>query len=142
MGSSTAGGVKSLRIGITVRSIVTQIRQVLVPDGALVARSYNQNGKTRLTADISQAAMSVSLLYVALYLAGAAVAVAYGYGLQDALFESISAGANVGLSVGVTDPSMPLLLKITYIAQMWLGRLEFVAVFALFGFLWSTWRGK
>jgi trk system potassium uptake protein TrkH len=142
MGSSTAGGVKSLRIGITVRTIVTQIKQVLVPEGALVARSYFQNTKMRLTPELSQGAMTISLLYVAMYLLGAAVAIGYGYGLSEALFEAISAGANVGLSVGITDPSMPAMLKVTYMAQMWLGRLEFVACFALFGFLWSTWRGK
>ncbi|MDX2344013.1 MAG: potassium transporter TrkG [Acidimicrobiia bacterium] len=142
MGSSTAGGVKSLRVGITVRSIIIQIKQVLVPEGALVSRSYHQNGKIRLTPGLAQAAMTVSLLYVALYLAGAGMALMYGYGLGEAFFESISAGANVGLSVGITDPTMPLLLKLTYIGQMWLGRLEFVAVFALFGFLYSTWRGK
>ena len=142
MGSSTAGGVKALRIGITVRTIVHQIKQVLVPEGALVARSYYQNTKMKLTPELSQGAMTISLLYVAMYLLGAAVAIAYGYGLSQALFEAISAGANVGLSVGITEPAMPALLKVTYIAQMWLGRLEFVACFALFGFIWSTWRGK
>jgi trk system potassium uptake protein TrkH len=142
MGSSTAGGVKSLRVGITVRSIVIQVKQVLVPEGALVSRSYHQNGRVRLTPELAQAAMTVSLLYVALYLAGTGMALVYGYGLGEAAFESISAGANVGLSVGITDATMPVLLKLTYIAQMWLGRLEFVAVFALFGFIYSTWRGK
>jgi trk system potassium uptake protein TrkH len=44
--------------------------------------------------------------------------------------------------VGLTDASMPVLLQITYMAQMWLGRLEFVAVFALIGFLWSWVRGR
>jgi trk system potassium uptake protein TrkH len=115
---------------------------MLVPEGALVSRVYYQNGKTRLTSEISQAALTISLLYVALYVLGAGVALAYGYGLRPALFESISAGANVGLSVGITDATMPTLLKLTYIGQMWLGRLEFVAVFAFFGFLYSTWRGK
>ncbi len=142
MGSSTAGGVKSLRVGITIRTIAIQVKQMLVPEGALVARSYHNNGKVRLTPEISQAAMTVSLLYVALYLVGGGVALAYGYGLGEAFFESISAGANVGLSVGITDPTMPIPLKLTYIGQMWLGRLEFVAVFALLGFFWSTWRGK
>jgi hypothetical protein len=37
---------------------------------------------------------------------------------------------------------MPVLLQITYMAQMWLGRLEFVAVFALFGFAVSLVRGR
>ena len=79
---------------------------------------------------------------MALYLAGAGIGIAYGASVQEALFESVSAGANVGLSVGLTDPAMPVLLKVTYILQMWLGRLEFVAAFSLFGFLYSWWRGK
>ena len=53
-----------------------------------------------------------------------------------------SAGASVGLSVGVTEPAMPMLLKLTYMLQMWAGRLEFVAVFALLGFVYSWVRGK
>lgn len=61
---------------------------------------------------------------------------------DHALFESVSAGASVGLSVGVTAPSMPALLKLTYILQMWAGRLEFVAVFALAGFAYAWVRGR
>jgi hypothetical protein len=33
-------------------------------------------------------------------------------------------------------------LQIVYILQMWLGRLEFVAVLSLLGFAWSTLRGR
>jgi trk system potassium uptake protein TrkH len=86
--------------------------------------------------------MTVALLYVALYLLGAGVALGYGYGFQEALFESVSAGANVGLSVGVAGPSMPMLLKLTYMLQMWAGRLEFVAAFALLGFVYAWVKGK
>ncbi len=86
--------------------------------------------------------MTVALLYVALFLLGAGVALGYGYGFQEALFESVSAGASVGLSVGITEPAMPMLLKLTYMFQMWAGRLEFVAVFALFGFIYAWVRGK
>jgi trk system potassium uptake protein len=142
MASSTAGGVKALRIGITVRSIVNQIRQVLLPEGAVVGTGFNQAGRRRLTPQLAQAAMTISLLYVALFLVGAGVGMAYGIPLDQALFESVSAGANVGLSVGVTQPTMPLLLKLVYIAEMTLGRLEFVAAFAFLGFLYAAVRGK
>jgi hypothetical protein len=81
---------------------------------------------------------AISLLYVALYLFGAAVALGFGYELGPALFESISASAAVGLSVGIVSPDMPLLLEVTYIAQMWVGRLEFIAIAALIGFTAST----
>ena len=86
--------------------------------------------------------MAVSLLYVGLYLFGAAVGVAHGYGLQESLFESVSASANVGLSVGITAPSMPTLMKVVMTLQMWVGRLEFVAAFALVGFAWTAVRGE
>jgi len=86
--------------------------------------------------------MTISLLYVALFVVGAGVGMAYGIPLDRALFESVSAGANVGLSVGVTDPAMPVMLKLVYMAEMWLGRLEFVAVFAFLGFLYAWMRGK
>lgn len=142
MGSSTAGGVKSLRIGLTIKAVVNQIRQVLLPEHAVVGTAYHQSGRKHLTAALTQSVMIISLLYVALYLLGAGVGLAYGIPLQEALFESVSASANVGLSVGVTSSTMPVLLEIVYIAQMWAGRLEFVAVFSLLGFIYASVRGR
>ncbi len=142
MASSTAGGVKSLRVGLTLKFLKDQIKEVLLPENAVVSQAYHQSGRKRLTPKVSQAVMLVSLLYVAMFLIGGAVGMAYGYPLQDALFESVSAGANVGLSVGITDPGMPALLEVTYLLEMWLGRLEFVAVFSLVGFLLSWMRGR
>ena len=142
MGSSTAGGVKSLRVGLTVKALINQVKQVLLPERAVVSSAYYQAGRKRLTPALAQSVMSVSLLYVALFLLGAGAAMAYGVPVADALFESVSAGASVGLSVGVTDPSMPTLLKVVYLFQMWAGRLEFVAVFALIGFGLSWVRGR
>jgi trk system potassium uptake protein len=142
MGSSTAGGVKSLRIGLTIKAVINQIRQVLLPEHAVVGTAYYQSGRKHLTAPLIQSVMIVSLLYVALYLLGAGIGLAYGVPLQDALFESVSASANVGLSVGVTDPAMPAPLEAVYMLQMWAGRLEFVAVFSLIGFLYAWVRGQ
>lgn len=137
MGSSTAGGVKALRIGLTVRSLWNTIKEALLPEGAVISDRYWQHGAKRLRPELAQSVMTISLLYVGLYLLGTAVGIAYGVPLQQALFESISAGASVGLSVGVVDPGMPVALELVYILQMWIGRLEFVAVFALIGFVTS-----
>jgi trk system potassium uptake protein len=65
-----------------------------------------------------------------------------GYDITQTLFESVSATSNIGLSIGVTDPGMPRGLLAVYLVQMWLGRLEFVAVFALIGYLVSLGRGR
>jgi len=142
MGSSTAGGVKALRVGLTVKSVLSQIRRVLLPERAVVGTAYYQAGVQHLTNEVTQSVMTVSLLYVALYLLGAGVGLAYGIPLQRALFESVSASATIGLSVGVTDPSMPALLEMVYMLQMWAGRLEFVAVFSLLGFVYAWIRGR
>jgi Trk-type K+ transport system membrane component len=37
---------------------------------------------------------------------------------------------------------MPMGLKLTYIVQMWAGRLEFMSVFTLVGFVWAAIKGK
>jgi trk system potassium uptake protein len=142
MASSTAGGVKALRVGLTVKSIGSQIKQVLLPEGAVISDRFRQNGPRHLTEDLKQGVMAISLLYVALYIFGAGLGLVYHVPLQNALFESVSAAANVGLSVGVTAPGMPASLELTYALQMWAGRLEFISIFALIGLLWSLVRGK
>jgi Trk-type K+ transport system membrane component len=37
---------------------------------------------------------------------------------------------------------MPAGLKITYILQMWAGRLEFMSVFTILGFIFAKIKGK
>jgi hypothetical protein len=37
---------------------------------------------------------------------------------------------------------MPVLLEMVYMLQMWAGRLEFVAVFSLLGFVYAWVRGR
>jgi trk system potassium uptake protein TrkH len=66
----------------------------------------------------------------------------FGHPFVNSLFESTSAAANVGLSCGITDAGMPVILKITYMIQMWAGRLEFMSIFTLFGFLIAAIKGK
>ena len=72
-----------------------------------------------------------TLLFLASYVAGALLAMYHGFTLEQGLFESTSATAAVGLSVGVLGPASPISMKIVTVFQMWAGRLEFLAVFAL-----------
>lgn len=142
MGSSTSGGVKALRIGLTIKTLSNTIREVLLPEHSVIRQRYYQNGSKHLSPELAQSVMAVSLLFVALYLFGAMVGMAYGYPLQDALFESVSAAGTVGLSVGITGPAMPVGLQLTYMLLMWAGRLEFIALFALAGFVYAALVGE
>src|SRR4030065_557316 len=70
MASSTAGGVKSLRIGLVLKILKNHAKAVILPDRAVVSQAYYQGGRKRLTPPLAQAVLLVTLLYVALYLAG------------------------------------------------------------------------
>ena len=87
-------------------------------------------------------ALTITVAYVTLYGLATLVGVLYGFPIEQAAFEAVSAASNTGLSCGVTSPAMPAIMKVTYILSMWLGRLEFMSVFALGGYLWSVVRGR
>lgn len=139
MASSTAGGITSLRVGLTMKAITDSIREAILPDRAVISTHFHQTTSQRLTPHLAQSVMAISLLYVGLFFLGAAAGVAYGHPFGVALFDSIGAGSNAGLTIGMVTPDMPIPLKVIMLTQMYVGRLEFVAAFALIGFL-IAWR--
>jgi len=130
--SSTAGGIKALRLGVIVRSIIAQVKAALAPSSAVLTTRYHHMGERFLTPEVTTSAAIVFIMYAVTYITGGLIGAAYGYGAGEAVFESISATANVGLSTGITSATMPIGLKVTYMFQMWAGRLEFIAVLTLF----------
>lgn len=133
--SSTAGGIKALRLGVLVKSVVLQVKQALGPRSAVITARYHHLGDRPLTPEITSAAAMIFIMYLVTYITGGLVGAAFGYPAAEAVFESISATANVGLSTGITAPAMPVFLKLVYILQMWIGRLEFVAVLTLIAYV-------
>jgi trk system potassium uptake protein TrkH len=131
--SSTAGGIKALRVGLLFKMIVRNVRAAVSPRSVLVQSRYHHIRDKVLSPELTVAVLIFFTTYVLAYLTGGIIGTAYGYPVDQAMFESVSATANVGLSMGITSADMPLGLKLLYIFQMWIGRLEFVAVFALLG---------
>ncbi|MEY3019056.1 MAG: hypothetical protein RLZZ272_40 [Actinomycetota bacterium] len=143
MAGATAGGIKMIRLGLVAKGLVHDVRRLLAPSGALVVTTFHVRRRTVLGSGLLRSAAVVLLLYVATYLFGAIVGLAYGrWTLSETLFESVSATANAGLSVGIAQPGMPIGLEVVYLLQMWIGRLEFIAVFVLGGFALSLVRGR
>jgi trk system potassium uptake protein len=142
MAGSTAGGIKAIRIGIVLTALRGQLRRLRLPPDAVTVDVYHSGGRQLLTEPVLRAALMILLLYLGVYLLGALAYMFHGHPFDQALFESTSAAAAVGLSVGLTGPSMPADLMAVAIMQMWVGRLEFIAVLALFGFAWSTLRAR
>ncbi|MFH0839414.1 MAG: TrkH family potassium uptake protein [Candidatus Omnitrophota bacterium] len=139
---STTGGIKALRLGIIFKAMAHDIRRIILPESAVVIGKFHHIKEIVLGDKQVRSACLITLAYIALYVGGAIVGMCLGYPFLDSLFESTSASANVGLSCGITAASMPTLLKITYMFQMWAGRLEFVAIFTLAGFFIAAVKGK
>ena len=133
--NSTGGGIKSIRIGIIVKSFFREVKKALSPGSAVVTEKYHHVEDTPLTDTIARGAMLIALGYVILFVFGTAVTVLCGYNASSSMYETGSAVGNVGLSSGITSPAMPIPLKITYIFLMWAGRLEIMAVLVLMGFV-------
>ena len=139
---STGGGFKGIRMGLIFKGFVQSIRRTLAPESAHVVKKWHHIHTRVLDETAVNMAMLIVLSYIAIYLTGAIVGIFFGYEPVQSLFDSVSAGSNSGLSCGVTSPAMPALLKIVYIIEMWAGRLEFMSLFALGGYILSFFRGK
>lgn len=142
MASSTAGGIKAIRVGLAAKSVGRDLRRAIQPDAAVVTASYGGRTRQLVTDERVSGAMTIIVLFLLTYVLGALVGVYHGIPFEAALFESTSAAANVGLSAGVLAPDNPLSMKLVYLVQMWLGRLEFMAAFVLLGWVVALARGR
>ncbi len=139
---STTGGIKILRLSIFFEALAGEIKRIMLPESSVLVQKFHHIQDVVLKDKQIRISLLIFLMYLGLYMLGTIIGCLCGYPLSEALFESVSAGANVGLSCGITNPSMPTPLKITYIFQMWVGRLEFVSIFTLFGVLIAAVRGR
>lgn len=132
---STAGGFKGLRVGIVFKGLVTDIKKLLSPERGIRVNKYHHIKDYILDDAVVKSSALIIICYVVLFSISTALGAFYGYPLAQSAFEAASVTGNVGLSIGITTPAMPALLKVQYIIAMYLGRLEFLSVFVLFGYV-------
>ena len=125
---STSGAIKLIRIVTLVKGIYWEIIKILSPEGSVLPRKIA--GKTVQDAEIKEAG-SYTFLYLFIIFITWLVFMAYGYGGIDSFFEISSAQGNVGLSVGITSPTMPKIPEIFLIFGMWVGRIEIIPALVL-----------
>lgn len=144
MSGSTAGGLKMLRVGISTKGIIHDVKRLFYPESAVILTKFRFYNDVVLTDNMVRSALTIIVLYILTFSLGTGVGALYGYPLTVAAFESASATGNVGLTMGLTSPSMPVLIKVTYIFIMYVARLEFLAVFALMALLLTgiRWRRR
>lgn len=131
---STAGGFKGLRVGIVFKAMIMDIKKLLSSERNMKAYKYHHIKDHILDDSMVKSSALIIICYMVLFGIGTMLGTYYGYSFASSAFEMASVTGNVGLSIGVTTPSTPTLLKVYYIIGMYMGRLEFISVFALIGY--------
>lgn len=132
---ATVGGIKMIRALVIKKGLQWQISKTFLSENTI--KTIKFNGKSILPDEMNEEftkAASFAIMFFLLILASSIITTFFtgdNYNFADALFESASAQATVGLSTGITDPSMSPILEGVYIFQMWAGRLEIIPIFAL-----------
>jgi trk system potassium uptake protein TrkH len=132
---STAGGFKALRVGIVFKGLIMDVKKLLLSEKNMKLYKYHYIKDHVLDDSIIKSSAIIICCYIVTFTFGTLIGAYYGYPLSASAFEAASVTGNVGLTIGVTAPSMPVALKVYYIIAMYLGRLEFLSVFALIGYI-------
>lgn len=138
---STAGGIKIRRVAVLTKSIAWSLAKPFLPERAYIVRRIN--GET-VDEDVLISVYGFVTLYIVIMLASSAALFMIlnicGYSWSgkyvDALFETVSALSCVGLSAGITSISMPLAGKVLLMTIMYLGRLEFLPIYLVVGYVY------
>jgi trk system potassium uptake protein TrkH len=133
---ATVGGIKIIRFLLIIKGLFWHINTFFSSKSSVNVVKFNN--KRMLPDEMNKELAGVAtfgFIYLVFVMVGTMVTyytMDPGFTLKDALFESASAQGTVGLSCGITTPEMSTGLEITYILQMWAGRLEIFPILVLF----------
>ena len=132
---STAGGIKLFRVVLLAKGVMWRTRQSISTPRRIFSHKL---GTKFLSSDeskneVNEAAV-ISFLWVIFLFVGiiSLSLLMSNVNLVDIFFEICSAQGNVGLSSGITSPTMPDMAKVIMMFSMWIGRLEIIPIIVMF----------
>ena len=131
----TVGGIKIIRALLLQKGLRWHINKIFLSENTI--KSVKFNNRYMMPAEMNEELARsgiFTLIYLLFVFASTMLTVYYmsdDFSLADALFEAASAQGTVGLSSGISDPSMSPILETVYILQMWAGRIEIIPVLVL-----------
>jgi trk system potassium uptake protein TrkH len=132
---STAGGIKVMRMLILLKGVQWRFRKIVSSRKAIVPFRIGLStiDESQVGQRLEDAALIAFLwlIFLGLGIIVLLHTVSQEHTLSDVVFEVASAQGNVGLSVGITQPTMSLAGKLTLCFNMWIGRLEIIPVLML-----------
>jgi len=132
---ATVGGIKIIRALLLQKGLRWHINKIFHSKNTVKTIHFNHRYlmPKEMNSELARAGV-FALIYLILLLVCTMITLFYmgdGFTLADALFESASAQGTVGLSTGISDPSMSPVLETVYIVQMWAGRIEIIPILVL-----------
>lgn len=128
---STGGGIKWLRVGILLKGISWQVKSFILPGKAIMAKKLHHVTELKITDDVIRLTGAFLSTYLVVYIVSVIIVLIYYPDISRVIFEVASALSNVGLSSGIMTPTSPALVKIVFIIDFWMGRLEIWPVLLL-----------
>ena len=125
---STSGAVKLIRIVTVLKGYYWELLRIIAPAGSVIPKKIS--GKPVTDVEVREAGSYVFIYLLFIFISWL-IFVSYGYDALNSLYEIISAQGNVGLSMGITSPTMPQIPQIFLIFNMWIGRIEIIPVLVL-----------
>lgn len=128
---STSSAIKLIRTIIIIGAVYWLIKRSFLPERAVVPMKIG--GRIYSEREVMETAI-YAFIYILVLVGGTLIVLmAMPVSGIDAFFESASAQGNVGLSVGITAVAAPV-VKVVFIIQMLMGRLEILPVAAFLGY--------
>lgn len=131
----TVGGIKIIRALLLQKGLRWHVSKIFLSKNTV--KTVNFNNKVLLP-DEMNSELSRAGIFTLIYLIFVFISTLFtvyfmpeNFSLADAIFESASAQGTVGLSTGISDPSMSPILEVIYIIQMWAGRIEIIPILVL-----------
>ncbi|MGF7117522.1 TrkH family potassium uptake protein [Methanobacterium oryzae] len=128
---STGGGIKWLRFGVLLKGISWQVKSFILPGSAVMPKKIHHITELKITDDILRITGAFLSTYLAIYIISVVITLIYYNDISRVIFEVASALSNVGLSSGIMTPDSPVLVKLVFIVDFWMGRLEIWPVLLL-----------
>ncbi len=126
--NSTAGGIKTARVGVMLSSIYWTIKKMTAPRKAVVPFKF---GDDVLSNESTKLVFVFFFTYLLVVLLSTLLGTSLGYSLRDSAFQSASAIGTVGLNTLDISTLSPF-MKINLMVLMLLGRLEIFPFIVLF----------
>ena len=121
---STGGGIKWLRIGILVKGMWWEIKSLLLPQSAVISRKIHHVNDIKVNESLLRLTGLFVFSYIVIYIVSVIIVLFYYQNVPQVLFEVASGLSNVGLGSALLTSTSPVVVKMVFITDMWIGRLE------------------